>query len=378
MYKFNNTNIFTGYIKQLLYSFNLPQCKVFSSEEECLSYFEEIKINNYILAIIKNYKDNKDCIVKIDSNKEIFVIDYYIFNRRYLNLTKNLRLDNLIYDSYTHKYLGDYLRFIRDYKNIDLMSMYNCYIDKIEEDKTYKYIYIPVKYNSKYTLVYNSSKLTNYIFTIENDFNTISKLFDSANTLGVTTYSDKNLIESPLASSDYDLNKETELKLILRIDKTTSTSIIMLEGDFSYAKSYYTNYQFNFDELDSYNDPNFELLRSNLQLLNPLYMSTNENYPFADRLIEYLISNVITPDDTISRDIIDFKYKVREKYEGKKKSQIGRLRATFDKSESIRLLDAFNKNTLLDKNTFDIIGYVDKDIEAVLDDERYPKLGGNE
>lgn len=378
MYKFNNTNIFTGYIKQLLYSFNLPQCKVFSSEEECLSYFEEIKINNYILAIIKNYKDNKDCIVKIDSNKEIFVIDYYIFNRRYLNLTKNLRLDNLIYDSYTHKYLGDYLRFIRDYKNIDLMSMYNCYIDKIEEDKTYKYIYIPVKYNSKYTLVYNSSKLTNYIFTAENDFNTISKLFDSANTLGVTTYSDKNLIESPLASSDYDLNKETELKLILRIDKTTSTSIIMLEGDFSYAKSYYTNYQFNFDELDSYNDPNFELLRSNLQLLNPLYMSTNENYPFADRLIEYLLSNVITPDDTISRDIIDFKYKVREKYEGKKKSQIGRLRATFDKSESIRLLDAFNKNTLLDKNTFDIIGYVDKDIEAVLDDERYPKLGGNE
>lgn len=378
MYKFNNTNIFTGYIKQLLYSFNLPQCKVFSSEEECLSYFEEIKINNYILAIIKNYKDNKDCIVKIDSNKEIFVIDYYIFNRRYLNLTKNLRLDNLIYDSYTHKYLGDYLRFIRDYKNIDLMSMYNCYIDKVEEDKTYKYIYIPVKYNSKYTLVYNSSKLTNYIFTIENDFNTISKLFDSANTLGVTTYSDKNLIESPLASSDYDLNKETELKLILRIDKTTSTSIIMLEGDFSYAKSYYTNYQFNFDELDSYNDPNFELLRSNLQLLNPLYMSTNENYPFADRLIEYLLSNVITPDDTISRDIIDFKYKVREKYEGKKKSQIGRLRATFDKSESIRLLDAFNKNTLLDKNTFDIIGYVDKDIEAVLDDERYPKLGGNE
>lgn len=95
MFNFESQHILTGYIKQLLASFNLPK---YINEEE-----------GYIIT--KDYN--------------------YYYNKPVKNYTKNLQVQNNIYNSYTHEYLGDYLRFQRDYNHLDLMPLYNCFSNKL-------------------------------------------------------------------------------------------------------------------------------------------------------------------------------------------------------------------------------------------------------
>lgn len=142
MFKFNNDHILTGYIKQLLASVNLPQ-----------------RINGQWALIDKpDYYDNK------------FVANY----------TRKFQIKNNIYDSYTHNYLGDYLRFLRDYKHINLMPLYNCFSNEMPErlylelsastevfdsaDTTSKIYMVPVKSNTTYTIAIENPATTTMCF----------------------------------------------------------------------------------------------------------------------------------------------------------------------------------------------------------------------
>lgn len=118
MLEYNDTSIISGFIKQYLKSFNLPSLKVY--KENDLMIKDQYYIKDKMIVKCKNYTRNPQ---ESDYEK----IQDYHYNSKYLNLTKNLKITNNIYDSYTHRYLGDYLRFLRDYKHLDLMSLYNCF-----------------------------------------------------------------------------------------------------------------------------------------------------------------------------------------------------------------------------------------------------------
>lgn len=415
MLKFNNRNIISGYIKQLLYSFNLPICRVFENENECKNFLNTpsttssspIYKDNYI-AIIRKYKENRDYFVTIDSQTtEIKPLYIYRYNHFYPNLTKKLRLENDIYDSYTHTYLGNYLRFIRDYFDINLMSLYNCYNNETIIQDNYKYLLVPIKYNTTYT-VFTEKNNIKYLVT--------NKVVDTKSTINSTNLSSASKINSSYCLSinidkassmsiDQDgvtqisnfgnLFKEENLKLIIQTSIEDESPIVVLEGDYINYKPYFTNYQLNYERENwnpginnqlatsntrdkyLYEEEYREIFKDNIstynfQLVNQLKRDNN-NYPIADRLIEYLLGNVITELDPISKNIIDSKKKLAYRYLNYNQAKIKNTDASFNIMDRFKLLDAVSSNKYSKINDQDLLGYVDKDVESVLDDERYPK-----
>ena len=533
MFKFNSENIFTGYIKQLLTSFNLPKYHVYTAEQqkyhekyvaaknninslnfkikmlyekmkaldkqsdeykklyiECNEVREEIiaaknilseapekdilistvrqEVPNYAnggsaleyvsyMRYIPYIKDNKIQIyaptiktkteTTIVDGKEITedktVIQYsdndwkpyhaaygsehskvhnknanihtpkgYAYNLKIRNYTKNLKIQNNVYDSYTHEYLGDYLRFQRDYRNINLMPLYNCfsntlcprldisfdvvedvidsvtnkvtkkgYVAKFDTRETnYKIYMIPIKLFQKYTIAidcftdvevccgfYGKYQYGSAYDTIAEDtyrcFNSMlfnkPVLYDP--TAGLKKYLDPR---HPLEIAQH----ETDLKLFIKLPISNKSSIVILEGDYTeYTPSTIikrspakdddfivvnNRTQVNFDgDLDE----NIEHLVTPLQLLA---QNTGISYPFADRLIEYLVGNVVTPVDDISDNIKRAKKVINAKTNA--------LRDDGGVWEKIMQLILYNyaSNNFNVRINHDILGYVDKDTES--------------
>ena len=89
------------------------------------------------------------------------------------------------------------------------------------------------------------------------------------------------------------------------------------------------------------------------------------SYPFADKLLEYLTGLAITPNDPISQNIIDAKIKFNSKF----KLPVIPVNGKFTANDRLRCLDLFGRSKYWNKSTYDLIGYVDKEIEECLDDE---------
>ena len=172
-YNFYDKNIVVGYIKELLHNFNLPVCKIYTKDTKLFEGRTYIKDNNF-------YK----CF-KLDTGG--LYLDRktpYVYNKKFINVTTNFNITSSEYDTKTHEYLGNYLRFIRDYYNIDLMPLYNCYSNRVLdslykeyslEDSgdsvfintgKYNYYLIPVKFNKDYTIALDSCKSYNIFCAI--------------------------------------------------------------------------------------------------------------------------------------------------------------------------------------------------------------------
>ena len=127
MFKFNSNHIMTGQIKQILNAFNLPSYKVYTAKH--YKYFLEHGVESPELADGLYIKH--DMIMKYKNGKWSKDLDTYGYNNKYLNFTKNFPIVNNIYDSDTHEYLGEFLRFQRDYLGVDLMLLYNCFSNRV-------------------------------------------------------------------------------------------------------------------------------------------------------------------------------------------------------------------------------------------------------
>ena len=403
MIKLNDTSIIVGQIKQLLKDFNLPNCVVGSNYAVENTHF--IKNN----GIYRWYKPVTSSDVQALSYEKV---DNYIFGNKYRNLTSNLIISNSIYDRYTHRYLGKYLRFLRDYKGIDLMSMYNCFDQEIistdliaktldgnisnqflVDDSANICYSIPisgkavtirtlssVKITACITLGVNDSNIAN-ILPILADISTqyissdkpvlydkLVKLSDMYNISEAIVDSssvdqciiEKESISAATASIMATVNKNIgNLRLILKVPKTYDKSIVVLDGDYTRIVNKNSSW-LGFNTWDSsINGINRNEIVETPYPYNPQLFSHENNvanYLLSDRLVEYLTSNAVTgmsatyDIEKLQRYLISNSH-VKSDYLG------------IMSKEDIQALKriASDKKLFWDKS--DIIGYFDKDIE---------------
>ena len=321
MKTFNNSDLFTGYIKQLLHSFHLPKIRIYTKQHS--AYFLKHGVERAdILETVEATLDDKTTIAgakrlsptpiknvrycpyikdgmiqeyvnhnwqNINQNDKGYTpLAKYAYGDKILNYTKNLQIKSNTYDSYTHEYLGDYLRFHRDFLNLDLMPLYNCFSNRVcdkldiqwvqklvseeEEqldrsqiisfnstDPNFKIYMLPIKLFQKYTIAIDSELPIELCCGVYGDYQDSRKKFV---TLPKNTYKRvaKSVFSQPflydaLAYLDNNTNyldsllgsqvdttgtntlielaqNEGDLKLFLKVPKYNTSTIVVLEGDY--------------------------------------------------------------------------------------------------------------------------------------------------
>ena len=249
MIRFNENSIYVGYIKQLLQTFNLPTVRCYTDKTILVDGCLYIKDN-----FIQKYNEKE---------KSFNPVIPYVFNKNILNYTKNLKVSNILYDSHTHEYLGEYLRFLRDYKKVNLMSMYNCFSNKavsslyvniyedneiLEEFKTeehkYKIYCFPVKFFTKYTIAMSSSEPIEIMCGFytksfldsrditNGEINVARITHTKINQLTFNSPYVFDLLDNEVFKNKNLLNHEKDLKLFIKIPLSNNSSIVVLEGTY--------------------------------------------------------------------------------------------------------------------------------------------------
>lgn len=341
------------------------------------------------------------CSKDFNSNRASFnPVSEYIFGTEYPQMTERYVSNYNYYDSETHEKLGDYLRCLRDIKGINLMPFYNCvsgnYISglyikdgevKSGDNKNVKVLKIPIKFNTKYTLAIDSNFTVSCMPVLLDKFNNLIKVPNNNNVDFNTTLWSNGFENSYMRFTDpivFEVsNKDTStmiyfthgsstvsiplceilqkyeqnLYMLIQISLSNDSSLCVLEGDYLNLESTKIFDASSYDEL---NEQRFNaLLLSNLRLLQ---FNDKVRYPFSDRLIEYLLLNVITGEEEIDNNISRIQEILGVA------NDIGVDYDVWSRQLRILLYKSYmnNANGGSQANKLDITGFVDKNIERYL------------
>ena len=413
MYKFNSDNIITGFIKDLLKSTYVPTLPIWNPDKYLYKDLFYIYNNNVIKAI-KDYNPN-DWLLrdnnKVQNNNEIKpitdfieIIKPYIRNKFMPQLNSTYTSYISGYDSETHKYLGDYLRMIRDFDGVDLMQYYNCfnnsYSDKIriESDNQNKYtikeytnnvndgfdvILIPIKFNQDYTIYINSRSSIDIQTLLFDGINIIDTYHALNSTSGETfngkherisycSFSQPYYFKSDLLTKNNAalLTLEKYYMLAIQLPKDLQSSIVILEGDYRKNKFINTNNNVNsLIQIESDYDTNIKNNNYYLSVPGLTRVAGKTSFAFSNRLIEYLLLNVIDKNDKISENIERIQtylstYKSKQLF-GNVFNLTSSNKGIWTPALRYTVYNNVTKNYKIPKR-IDINGYVDKDSESIV------------
>lgn len=283
------------------------------------------------------------------------------------------------YDSETHYHLGRYLRYIKSTTGLNLFPFYNCYSGKYFSDvelfekgyvvdimkstnQNYKVVAVPILFGKTYSIFIDcpTKVLVRACIHDSNMFSGEDHLKQRTKELfnGTSRIFQKMRFDTPelfRVESTYfeDIMLQKNLYMLIQLPKENDSSIVVLE------------------DYDSDNsvmcDSETDVIQNRVLKPSLIYMNTHDSYAFSDRLIEYLLGNVITEQDLVSNNVskvqtslqkhsIDYLAKFREGT-----YSIG----TWDKDIQnivFKIVKEYSKeNSLLDQD-----GNINKDVESII------------
>lgn len=360
---FNDSGIECSFIQNLLYNFYVPTIRVLHKEDT--PYEEETFIKN---EAIYTKKDGQT----IFNNG-------YIPGKYYRGLTRNYISKTNYYSIELHEALGNYLRFIKDYYNLDLMPLYNCFSNRFIDNfslpltidnnnlrkrpsiEGIKLLAFPVKYGATYSIFcrnnanvtiqpafYNGKDVLKIYTPSDQDK---PYLFPSSNLSISQWYESTYTVPSIPSGEDQWVFRHNELNLYLfiQVPEVNSFNIIVIENN------------------------------SN-NVINNTLINNNISKPFSDKLLGYLLDYFITPQSSIQENIENIQkllsskvYYTRDK-DGVIISDIGMRLGEGDYKNYIPgTFDLTTRQFIYDLYRFadipDFTGYVDKDVESLIIEE---------
>ena len=293
------------------------------------------------------------------------------------------------YDSETHYHLGRYLQYLYSTKGLNLFPFYNVYnstyfsdvqlsaitnkdvsISRVDQQK-YKVVGIPIRFGHTYSISIDCPTQVLMRACIHDDSGYIDEeslpTDASAEVHNITdikkTLADSGRIYSSLrfdspvtfrieTNSTTAMMLQHNLYLIIQLPLKNDSSIVVLE---------------NFKTSSGVKcDKNFVRTVSPMNL-SLLKMNTRCSYAFSDRLIEYLLGNVISHDDQISQNVSTIQSILGNIYSDYRTSVISgkHRRGVWDQDIS-RYIQAVIEDEKDNSMLYDQDGNVNKDTELIL------------
>lgn len=407
-YKFFTNSIVSKFINAVVYNSLLPYVKTIRSNSYIIqgkTYIHKDKLIKCTkTGLFLPYASDTSNALRVSQSltvkssgltvtSKLNAGDYYTLGYYDLGLISRTMLNRYIpkndyYDSDTHENLGKYLRTLRDLYDLNLMPLYNCFSYRIVDDiilsrsgysigkeKGYKVLAVPIHFNQDYTIAIDCDSEVIMQSVFYNKFgmirtNVIPEIHYLTDIISeIPTHYTHMEFKKPVIYhlSDTHLSEkyatlceeyESELYLLIRLPENNNSSIVVLEGDYTQPKRKINPYETPSNEIEDV-IMKYNCYTSDLSLLQ---VNDHNIYPFADRLVEYLLLNVIDSLDTIDKNIGFAQKNIYEKENKVTNIWEDTIRYdAYDKYMSAGTQDNKKKVTKLD-----ILGYIDKDIEKFI------------
>lgn len=323
--QFYENTLGTTFIKSLLGNTELPIYRTAISGDYAIAgaiyVFEDMLIrctkSGYLRGSL-NVSSITDLDVNVkDTSASYDVLDYYTLGEANTNITRPFISSESTYGPETHKAFGNYLRCWRDLFHIDLMSLYNCfsyqfidginitytapYIEEVESSN-YKTILIPIKFNQDYTIAIDCmSPVTVLPVFYQSHIGVLKSTITSKNYIFNDFEMKPFVLDSVSFKHPQKINIHTDnlnqfryekyLNLIISVPITNTSSIVVLEGD-------YTNTARSIINADSITKLSHDDLNRMLKSYPELLLINDKtSYAYNTKVITYLLHHVITHKD---------------------------------------------------------------------------------